>query len=343
MTNPGANDVTDTVAFPTGAPPDGEDPGPFVAPANCLLTLFDWPADRIAGLLDDAAALKGRFRGGDRPRPLAGRTLVQIYDKPSLRTRLSFAAAMTQLGGNDLFLTSGEAGLEGREDPADVARVLGRMADGVVVRTFGQDRVEALAADAGLPVINGLTDEFHPCQALTDLLTLREAFGDDLSGRRIAFVGDGNNVSRSLAVACAKLGVGFTLCSPPGYEFDAAFLDRLEGSVPDADVDHRALPTAAVAGADAVVTDVWASMGQESEKEAKLAAFAKYQVDAGLLDGAADGAIFLHCLPAHRGEEVTAEVIDGPRSRVFDQAENRMHLARALLHALLGERGASAP
>ena len=327
--------MADTVSFPGAEPGGSEDDAPFVAPENCLLTLFDWPAERIAALLDAAADLKARHAAGECPRPLVGRTLVQIYDKPSLRTRLSFAAAVTQLGGNDLFLTSGEAGLEGREDPADVAQVLGRMADGVVMRTFGQERVEALAADAGIPVINGLTDEFHPCQALTDLLTLRETFGEDLAGRRIAFVGDGNNVSRSLAIACAKLGVKFTLCSPPGYEFDAAFLDRLEADVPDAEVDHHALPAAAVAGADAIVTDVWASMGQEAEKEEKLRAFANYRVDASLLDGAADGAIFLHCLPAHRGEEVTAEVIDGPRSRVFDQAENRMHLARALLAELM--------
>ena len=318
-------------------PGEEDDAPPFVAPANCLLTLFDWPADRIAALLDAAAAMKSAFAAGSCPRPLAGRTVVQIYDKPSLRTRLSFAAAATQLGGADLFITSKEAGLEGREDPADVAKVLGRMADAVVMRTFGQDRVEAVAAEAGVPVINGLTDEFHPCQALTDLLTLREAFGTaDLAGRRVAFVGDGNNVSRSLAIACAKSGVAFTLCSPPGYGFDGDFLDRLEADCPDADVDHQALPAKAVAGADAVVTDVWASMGQEAEKEEKLRAFANYRVDAGLLDGAAADAVFLHCLPAHRGEEVTAGVIDGPRSRVFEQAENRMHLARALLAELIG-------
>ena len=328
--------MPDTVAFPgAGSSDDGPAAdGPFAAPENCLLTLFDWPADRIAGLLAAAAESKRRQATGDSPRPLVGRTLVQIYDKPSLRTRLSFAAAVRQLGGGDLFLTSKEAGLEGREDPADVAKVLGRMADAVVMRTFGQDRVEALAAEAGIPVINGLTDEFHPCQALTDLLTLREAFGEDLSGRRVAFVGDGNNVSRSLAVACARLGVAFTLCSPPGYEFDAAFVDRLEADEPDAEVDHQALPAKAVAGADAVITDVWASMGEEDRKEEKLRAFAGYRVDAGLMDGAAGGAIFLHCLPAHRGEEVTAEVIDGSRSRVFDQAENRMHVARALLGEL---------
>ena len=325
--------MPETVSFPGSAESAAD--GSFVAPENCLLTLFDWSADRIAGLLDLAAKLKKAHRAGECPRPLVGRTLVQIYDKPSLRTRLSFAAAMTQLGGNDLFLTSKEAGLEGREDPSDVAQVIGRMADAAVMRTFGQERVESLAAHAGVPVINGLTDEFHPCQALTDLLTLRETFGEDLSGRRIAFVGDGNNVSRSLAIACAKLGVRFSLCSPPGYEFDGEFLDRLEADVPGAEVEHHALPTAAVAGADAIVTDVWASMGQEAEKEEKLRAFANYRVDAGLLKSAGPDAVFLHCLPAHRGEEVSAEVIDGPRSRVFDQAENRMHLARALFVELL--------
>ncbi|MFH5803773.1 ornithine carbamoyltransferase [Alienimonas sp. DA493] len=327
--------MSETLTFP-GAAIDGAAGAPFVAPENCLLTLFDWSAERIEALLDAAATLKAQYRAGECPRPLVGRTLVQIYDKPSLRTRLSFATAMTQLGGNDLFLTSKEAGLMGREDPSDVARVLGRMADAVVMRTFGQERVEALAADAGVPIVNGLTDEFHPCQALTDLLTLREAFGEDLSGRHVVFVGDGNNVSRSLAIACAKLGVRFTLCSPPGYEFDGAFLDRLAEAVPGARVDHGAMPSRAVAGADAVVTDVWASMGQEAQREEKLRAFANYQVDASLLNAAADDAVFLHCLPAHRGEEVTAEVIDGPRSRVFDQAENRMHLARALFVELLG-------
>ena len=322
-----------TVAFPGT---ETADDAPFVAPDDCLLTLFDWSADRIAGLLDRAAAMKADRAAGRGARPLEGRTLVQIYDKPSLRTRLSFAAAARQLGGGDLFLTSKEAGLEGREDPSDVAKVLGRMADAVVMRTFGQARVEAVAAEAGVPVVNGLTDEFHPCQALTDLLTLREAFGtDDLAGRRVAFVGDGNNVSRSLAVACAKVGAAFTLCSPPGYEFDADFLDRLEEAVPDADVDHQSLPATAVEDADAVVTDVWASMGQEAEKEEKLRAFANYRVDEDLLAGAAPHVVFLHCLPAHRGEEVTAGVIDGDRSRVFDQAENRLHLARALLAELV--------
>ncbi|QDT16945.1 ornithine carbamoyltransferase [Alienimonas californiensis] len=325
--------MTETLSFPGVA--KGAAAAPFVAPENCLLTLFDWSADRIVGLLDLAAKLKCQYRAGECPRPLVGRTLVQIYDKPSLRTRLSFSTAMTQLGGNDLFLTSQEAGLMGREDPSDVARVLGRMADAVVMRTFGQERVEALAADAGVPVVNGLTDEFHPCQALTDLLTLREAFGDDLSGRRIVFVGDGNNVSRSLAIACAKLGVRFTLCSPPDYEFDEAFLKRLRAAVPGARIDHGAMPSRAVAGADAIVTDVWASMGQEAQRDEKLRAFANYQVDASLMNAAADDAVFLHCLPAHRGEEVTAAVIDGPQSRVFDQAENRMHLARALFVELL--------
>ena len=322
--------MADTVAFPGTETDDA----PFAAPENCLLTLFDWSPDRVRSLLDRAAAMKASPE--DRPTPLAGRTVVQIYDKPSLRTRLSFAAAVGSLGGNDLFITSREAGLEGREDAADVAKVLGRMAAAVVMRTFGQDRVEALAEHAGVPVVNGLTDEFHPCQALTDLLTLREAFGaDDLSGRRIAFVGDGNNVSRSLAVACAKSGVAFTLCSPPGYEFAGDFLDRLEADCPGAEIDHQALPAKAVHNADAVVTDVWASMGEEDQKDAKLAAFANYQVDTALLDGAKDDAIFLHCLPAHRGEEVTAAAIDGPRSRVFDQAENRMHVARALLAELV--------
>ena len=300
-----------------------------------LLTLFDWTPDRVAAVVGRAADLKAQFAAGERPPLLAGKFLVQIYDKPSLRTRLSFEAAMVQSGGSAAFLSRKEAGFDGRESAADVARVIGAMADGIVVRTFEQRTVEEIAAGADCPLINGLTDDYHPCQALADLLTLREEFGADLSGRRVAFVGDGNNVARSLAVACGKVGVSMVLCHPDGYGFDPKFLARLQTDVPGSDLTEEADPAAAVAGADAVYTDVWASMGRESETETRKKAFDRYRVDAALMSAAPKHALFLHCLPAHRGDEVTDAVIDGPRSRAFEQAANRMHLARGLLAELL--------
>jgi len=257
--------------------------------------------------------------------------------KPSLRTRVTFDAGMFELGGHALYLAPSDIRLGARETVADVARNLERMVSAIMARTFRHETVEELAAFASVPVINGLSDRFHPCQALADYQTMREEFGS-LRGRTLTYVGDGNNVAHSLLHGGSKLGVHVRIATPPGYEPAAAEVERARGAAVETggsvQVTHD--PRAAVAGADAVYTDVWASMGQEAEAEARAKVFRPYQVDAGLFGHAARHAIFLHCLPAHRGEEVAAEVIDSPASRVFPQAENRLHAQKALLVALLG-------
>ena len=303
-------------------------------PIRHLLTLDDWSADEITQVLALAEDLKRQARLGERQPLLAGRVLAQIYDKPSLRTRVSFEAAMARLGGSSTFMTSKEAGLTGREALADVAAVLGRLVDAIVIRTFSQKLIEDVAAYSECPVINGLSDERHPCQALADLLTIQEAFGT-LAGVRLVFVGDGNNVARSLAVASGKMGLRMTLCSPKAYEFPPAFASQLKSVVPNLDLTVTEDVKAAVREADVIYTDVWASMGQEGESAARRAAFAPYQVTETLMKTAPDGCRFLHCLPAHRGDEVTDGVMDGPQSLVYEQAENRMHLAKGLLVTLL--------
>ena len=240
---------------------------------------------------------------------------------------------MYQLGGHALHLSPEEIQIGKRETPSDTGRVLARYIDAIMVRTFDHGDLEELAGAADVPVINGLSDTHHPCQALADLMTVREEFGT-LEGTKIAYVGDGNNVAHSLAIACALTGTGLTIAHPEGHGPDAEIVELAEslGAAPRLTED----PAEAVRGANVVYTDVWASMGQEAEAEDRKQKFAPYQVDEGLMDLAAGDAIFLHCLPAHRGEEVTAEVIDGPRSRVFDQAENRLHAQKALLYLLMG-------
>lgn len=303
-------------------------------PPRHLLTLDDWTEDEITHVLSLAHELKRKAKFGERPPLLAGKVLAQIYDKPSLRTRVSFEAAMARLGGSSTFMTSQDAGLNGRESLPDVATVLGRLVDAIVVRTFSQQRIADVAAASNCPVINGLSDERHPCQALADLLTIRETFGT-LDGVRLVFVGDGNNVARSLAVASGKAGMTMTLCSPQGYAFDTDFLTHLKQVSPKADVTLTDDPAAAVKSADIVYTDVWASMGQETEVTSRQQVFAAYQVDERLMQHAPTHSRFLHCLPAHRGEEVTDGVMNGPQSLVYEQAENRMHLAKGLLVTLL--------
>jgi ornithine carbamoyltransferase len=303
-------------------------------PPRHLLTLDDWSADEITRALALADQLKRKARLGERPPLLAGRILAQIYDKPSLRTRVSFEAAMARLGGQSTFMTSKEAGLNGREALPDVAAVLSRLADAVVIRTFSQKLIEEVASYSACPVVNGLSDDRHPCQALADLLTIREAFGT-LAGVRLAFVGDGNNVARSLAVASGKLGVRMTLCAPPAYAFDEPFTAHLKQVAPDLDLTVTDDLTAAVKDADVIYTDIWASMGQEAEAASRKKEFAPYQVSEKVLAAAPSRCRFLHCLPAHRGDEVTDGVIDGPQSLVYEQAENRMHLAKGLLVTLL--------
>jgi ornithine carbamoyltransferase len=302
-----------------------------------FLDLLDLTPGEIGFLLTEAARLKAAHRRG-RPTPLLrGRVLGMIFEKPSLRTRVSFEAAMAQLGGASVFLGGGDGGLGKRESVPDFARVMSEYVDGVVLRTFSHGTVEAFAAHATVPVINGLSDYCHPCQALGDLLTLHEAFGDP-AGRTVAFVGDGNNVARSLAVICGKVGVRFVLAAPDGYGFDAAFLDAYRRAAPHGELVLNGDPRHAVGEADVIYTDVWTSMGQEAEQEERLKRFAGFQVNATLLALAPPHARVMHCLPAHRGEEVTGDVLEGDRSLVFPQAGNRMHAQKALLVWLLGGR-----
>jgi ornithine carbamoyltransferase len=291
------------------------------------------PAD-VLEILKLAADVKYRFRQGERPHLLGGRVLTLVFEKPSLRTRVSFEAAVAQLGGSSLFLSNAEAGLTGRESVADVARVLGAYSDWIVLRTFSHRLVEQFVEHAGCPIINGLSDQGHPCQALSDLLTMQETLVS-LPGKTLVFVGDGNNVARSLCVASALSGMKFVLAAPAGYQFSTDFIELVTRKVPTADVTQSTDPRAAVASADIVYTDVWASMGQEAEQEKRKQIFSPYQVNASLLAAAPKNARFMHCLPARRNMEVTDEVLDGPSSIAILQAENRMHGARGILLWLL--------
>ncbi|HWE36788.1 MAG TPA: ornithine carbamoyltransferase [Isosphaeraceae bacterium] len=306
-----------------------------------FLDLFDVDADDCRDLLDLALELKADDRRGDRPALLAGRNLGMFFEKPSLRTRVSFEAAVAQLGGHAIALRGEDVGLGVRESVADFARVISQYVDAFAVRTYSHATIEELARHATIPVINALSDDAHPCQALADLLTVREALGR-LDGVRLAFVGDGNNVARSLAVACAHLGLDFVLSSPPGYDFPAAFRARFAATFPGLPLANEPDPARAVAGAEVIYTDVWASMGQEAEADERRRIFAPYRVDDALLARARPDAVFLHCLPARRGEEVTAEVLDGPRSLIVPQAANRLHFQKALLLRLILDRRAGA-
>jgi ornithine carbamoyltransferase len=299
-----------------------------------LTKLFDLDRADIAEILSLSADLKRKFLKGERPALLQGRMLTQLFDKPSLRTRVSFEAAMIQLGGGSTFFSSKEAGLQGRESLADVARVLGSYSDLIVMRTFSQSLIEDFAQLCGCPVINGLSDDLHPCQALADVMTLQEVFGN-LKGKRIVYVGDGNNVAASLAVIAAQLGLPMTVCTPKDYALSDAFLADLKKRIPAADITCTTDPMVAVANADVVYTDVWASMGQEAEADQRQKVFAAYQVNAALLNAAPSGCKFMHCLPARRGIEVADDVMDSSNSIVFQQAENRMHLAKGLMVWLL--------
>ncbi len=302
-----------------------------------LLALTDLSTAELRALLRRAAELKRLQKAGACPTPLAGRSLAMVFEKASTRTRVSFDVGMRQLGGHPLMLRGDELQLGRGESAADTAQVLGRYVDGIMVRTFEHDKLETLAKYAPVPVINALTDLLHPCQILADLQTCAEAFGDAaLPDLRVAWIGDGNNVAHSWINGARVLGFELVLACPAGYAPDPAVLGPAQAA--GAKVRVVRAPSEAVAGAHVVTTDVWASMGQEQEQAIREAAFAGYQVDAALMAGARDDAIFLHCLPAHRGEEVSAEVIDGPRSRVFDEAENRLHAQKAVLEWLLGGR-----
>jgi ornithine carbamoyltransferase len=257
-----------------------------------------------------------------------------VFEKPSLRTRASFQAAMAQLGGSSVFMTGHEAGLGSRESVPDFARVMSQYADAIVLRTYSHRTVEEFAGHSSCPVINGLSDYHHPCQALADLFTLQEVFGD-VAERTLVFVGDGNNVARSLAICCGKLGVNFILAAPEGYGFDEPFLQSYAQRLPEGKLLQNGTPDHAVSNADIIYTDVWTSMGQEAERDRRQSSFAAYQVNQSLLALAPAHARIMHCLPAHRGEEVAAEVIDGPQSVVWDEAENRLHTQKALLEFLV--------
>ena len=258
-----------------------------------------------------------------------------IFEKPSLRTHVAFGVAMTQLGGSGMILRDDEVGLGRREPVKDVARVLSGMCDGIMARTFEHQKMLDLAKFATVPVINGLTDYSHPCQAMADLMTMREKFGD-LAGRTMAFIGDGNNVARSLSVACGKLGVRFILASPAGYELPSADMDRIMAQVPTMDFQTTHSPAEAVKEADVVYTDTWISMGQEDDKERRVRDFSGYIVDDKLMKSAPKHAIVMHCLPAYRGKEISEEVFESPQSVVFDEAENRLHFQKGLLAVLMG-------
>lgn len=305
-----------------------------------LLSISDLSRDEAHFLMAEAARLKAELaERPDRQREaLRGKTLALVFEKPSLRTRTSFEVGMFQLGGHAVNLGPQDIGLGQRESVADVARVLGRMCDGIMARVFKHETVVEIARWAGVPVINGLCDREHPCQALADLLTLREHKG--LEGRKMAYVGDGNNVCHSLILLCAKLGVSFSCATPANYEPDANIVAQAQEDARASGATLQILtdPREATVNADAVYTDVWTSMGQEAENAARQAVFPPFQLNTALLAHARPDAIVLHDLPAHRGEEITAEVIDGPQSRVFEQAENRLHAQKAVLTWLFNHR-----
>jgi len=295
-----------------------------------LTSLFDLSSDDVREILTLARDLKSRLRRGERPALLAGHVLTQVFEKPSLRTRLSFDAAMMQLGGSSIFLSGKDAGLEGREAVSDVARVIGGYSDVISLRTYQQSLIEDFARWSGAPVINGLSNDCHPCQALADAQTIEESFGS-WAGLRLAYIGDGNNVAVSLAEVCGHLGMSFSIGTPPEYELTRPFVARLKKRFPQLELFETNDPLVAAQHADIVYTDVWASMGQENEKEERQKDFVGFQVNAAVMKAANRKARFMHCLPARRGLEVADEVIDGPQSVCFPQAENRMHLAKAAL------------
>ena len=308
--------------------------GQMLSVASDLLTGAEWNAAQVKELFRLSADVKAhpeRYKSA-----LAGRFLAMIFEKPSLRTRVTFEVGIASLGGTAIYLDHADTHLGDRESIPDVARCLSRWVHGIVGRVFSQEGLEILAAHATVPVINALSDVYHPCQTLCDFFTLEEKFGS-VRGLKFAYVGDGNNVCHSLMIAGAQVGAHVRIATPEGYEPDAEILAsaRRDAATTQGTIELFRAPEEAVAGAQAVYTDVWASMGQESETEARAKIFAPYQVNARLMSQAAPDAVFLHCLPAHRGSEVTDEVIESPRSIIFDEAENRLHVQKAILLTLL--------
>ena len=308
-------------------------------PVKDLLDVAALSRAEIEGLLTLATVLKAKQRRGTSHRLLQGKTLGLLFQKPSTRTRVSFEAGMNQLGGHALVLPMADIQLSRGESVADTARVLSRYLDGIVIRTYDHATVEEWAREATMPVINGLTDLSHPCQALSDLLTIKEKKGR-LRGIKIAYVGDGNNVANSLIEAVAKMGMTIALGCPSGYQPDQHVVDvaRIEAVKTGATIDVAQDPYVAVKEADVVYADVWISMGREREQARRLKVLAPYQVNSRLVAKAKPDAIVMHCLPAHRGEEITAEMLDGRQSVIIDQAENRLHMQKAILTKLLGKR-----
>ncbi|MDD5509282.1 MAG: ornithine carbamoyltransferase [Dehalococcoidales bacterium] len=298
-----------------------------------LLSVSDLSSEDVHSLIHDAIDMKNR----GRLTSLNGKTLALVFEKPSLRTRVSFEMAMRQLGGDAIYLSPAEVGMGKRESVADVARVLSRYVDVITARTYTHRTLEVMASCADVPVINALSDLEHPCQALTDLLTIYEKKGA-LGCLTLVFVGDGNNVSQSLMLAAAMVGMNFRIASPPGYRINEDILYLAQGYALDSGAEVLCIeePQQAVSGADIVYTDVWTSMGQENEADERRKAFSGYQIDDKLLSLAKEDAIFMHPLPLHRDEEVSASIPDSPRSVIFDQAENRMHMQKALLAMMLG-------
>lgn len=309
----------------------------FLFAQEHLLTLQDWSEDEIYQCLSLALKLKTMQKNGEAQTCLKGKTLAMIFAKSSTRTRVSFEVGASQLGGNALFLSTADIQLGRGEPISDTAQVLSRMVDGIMIRTFKQTDLEELAKHGSIPIINGLTDEFHPCQVLADLLTIYEKKGT-LKGLKLAFVSDGNNMAHSLMIGCSKLGIDVAIASPDGYKPNPTYT---AWSVANAEKHSSKVticsdPLEACKNADVLYTDVWASMGQEGEAKKRQQDFEGYQINAECLSVAKEDCIFLHCLPAHRGEEVTAEVIDGSHSVVFDEAENRLHAQKAVMSLLMG-------
>lgn len=318
--------------LPKPTPPMARPARPGFMKGRSLLSVNDLSTEEVRGLF----AMTRDIKSGRAFDTGAGKTLALVFEKPSLRTRVSFASAMTRLGGQHVYLSRDEVGLGSREPVADVARVLGRMVDAIAARTFADETVRGLAEHAGIPVINALTDREHPCQALADFYTILER-RSETAGVKFVFVGDGNNVAVSLMLLAPRLGTHFTLACPPGYEPPAEIIEqtkilaRAHGT--GFEISHD--PVGAADDADVLYTDVWTSMGQETEKEKRLADFAGYQIGPELIREAKDDVTILHCLPAHRGEEITDDAIEGLHSAVWDQAENRLHVQQALLAAVL--------
>jgi ornithine carbamoyltransferase len=299
-----------------------------------FLSINDCSCEQLKELLSLSGELKKLYKSGGCDLCLSGKSLAMLFEKPSLRTRMSFQAAMTELGGAAIYVKPGDIGGIGKREPVkDLARVLSRYVDGIMARTFEHSTVTELAKFATVPVINALTDRLHPCQAMADVLTINEHCGR-LEGVKIAFIGDGNNVARSLSFACAKLGMKMVVAAPAGYELDSESIEEANRISADS-VRQTTNPAEAVSEADVIYTDTWVSMGQEEEKQKRIKAFAGFEVDSKLVQAAPRGAKIMHCLPAYRGFEISDEVAESANSIIFDQAENRLHFQRALLKKLM--------